>query len=47
MTDHQQDSAPLSEEEQDQSADMKAALIVFVTMVVMAVHFISGFTLDF
>ena len=36
-----------SEEELDQRADLKVVLIVFTTAVIMAVHFISGFTVDF
>ncbi len=46
MSDEQVKVAELSEEEQDQRADVKAVLTVFVVSVLMAVHFISGFTID-
>ena len=45
MTDEQTND--LSEEELDSKADAKAIIIVFVTAVLMAVHFVSGFTFDF
>ena len=34
-------------EAEDSKADLKAVLIVFTTLVVMAVHFVSGFSFDF
>lgn len=46
MSDEQVKVAELSEEEQDQRADFKVVLTVFVVSVLMAVHFISGFTID-
>ena len=33
--------------EADRKADLKAALVIFVTLVLAAVHFISGWTFDF
>ena len=45
MTDEQ--SNDLSEEDLDSKADTKAILIMFVTAVFMAMHFVSGFTFDF
>ena len=42
-------SDEISEQERadDNKADAWAIAIVFVTAVVMAVHFVSGFTFDF
>lgn len=45
MTDEQNNQ--LSEEELDSKADTWAIIVVFVTAVLMAVHFVSGFTFDF
>lgn len=36
-----------SEEAQDSAADTRAILIIFGTAVLMAMHFVSGFTFDF
>lgn len=36
-----------SEEQQDAKADMWAIIIIFTTVVIMAMHFVSGFTFDF
>lgn len=33
--------------EADRKADLKATLVIFVTLVLAAVHFISGWTFDF
>lgn len=35
-----------SEDEQDSAADTKVVVIVFATLVVLALHLISGFTID-
>lgn len=36
-----------TEAQADTAADVKAVVIVFFTAVVMALHFVSGFTFDF
>ena len=36
-----------TEAQADTAADLKAVVIVFCTAVVMALHFVSGFTFDF
>lgn len=41
------DDTRLSEEQADASADRKAILVIFVTAVLMALHFVSGFSFDF
>ena len=46
MTDEQKDDS-MSEAQLDSKADTWAILIVFVTAVLMAMHFVSGFTFDF
>lgn len=42
-----QESELSAEEAADTAADTRAILIIFGTLVLMAVHFISGFTFDF
>jgi len=36
-----------TEAQADTAADLKAAVIVFCTAVLMVLHFVSGFTFDF
>ncbi|MFT7651788.1 MAG: hypothetical protein ACI9UU_000894 [Candidatus Azotimanducaceae bacterium] len=36
----------VSESDSDVKADVKAILVIFATALVMAMHFVSGFTLD-
>ena len=43
----QQASEVESPESQDAKADARAVIIVFCAAIVMAVHFVSGFTFDF
>ncbi|MEM9623983.1 MAG: hypothetical protein AAF993_20250 [Pseudomonadota bacterium] len=37
----------LDEAQSDSRADTKAILIIFITAVVFAVHYVSGFSFDF
>ncbi len=41
------DEQAKSERDEDTKADVKAIVIVFITAIVMAMHFVSGFTFDF
>ena len=43
MTDHDSTNASKA----DRGADMKAIAVIFVSLVLMAIHFVSGFTFDF
>ena len=41
---HQHHTPDVEENDDDQKADAKGALVVFVCLVAMAVHFVSGWT---
>ena len=43
----EQNQAPTSEQQADSKADIRAIAVVFAMLVLMAVHFVSGFTFDF
>lgn len=43
----EQTPVPTDEQKADNKADVRAIAVVFVMLVLMAVHFISGFTFDF
>ena len=50
MTDQNQETqtdAQAIERAADSTADVKAIVVMFGTLILMAVHFISGFTFDF
>ena len=47
MSDEQSKPVTETEEELDSKADTKVILVVFVTAVLMAVHYASGFSFDF
>lgn len=47
MSDEQSKPVTESEEDLDTRADTKVILIIFTTAVLMAVHFVSGFSFDF
>ena len=42
MTDHEN-----NDEQKDEAADVKAILVVFAAAVLLAIHFVSGFSFDF
>ena len=44
---HSQEEILQTEADADTLADAKVVIIVFATAVVMAIHFVSGFTFDF
>ncbi len=41
---HQQHAPDTEANDDDQRVDAKAALVVFIALVAMAVHFVSGWT---
>lgn len=41
------DQSPEAEAQADRRADVKAILLIFVALVLGAVHFVSGWTFDF
>ena len=45
MTD--QNSEPVDERSADTTADIKAIVVMFGALLLMAVHLVSGFTFDF
>ncbi len=47
QTDNNTQNPAGDEADNDARADRKAILVMFVTAVLMAVHFVSGFTFDF
>ena len=43
----EQSSAQVSKDPEDSKADLRVIVVIFCTALLMAVHFISGFTFDF
>ena len=47
VTDQPQQQQPSSQSNEDSKADAQVIVVIFVTALLMALHFVSGFTFDF